>query len=75
MTTVAVASSAEHRKRLGQVFTGEPLARVLAALAQAAEARTIIDPMSGLGDMLVASSQVGEHRPRGRVKRAAVDEL
>jgi hypothetical protein len=59
MTTVAVASSAEHRKRLGQVFTGEPLARVLAALAQAAEARTIIDPMSGLGDMLVASSQVG----------------
>src|SRR5450759_866192 len=57
MTTVAVASSAEHRKRLGQVFTGEPLARVLAALAQAAEARTIIDPMSGLGDMLVASSQ------------------
>lgn len=59
MTSAGAAGSAEHRKRLGQVFTGERLARVLAALAQAAEARTIIDPMSGLGDMLAASSQVG----------------
>ena len=46
MTSAGAAGSAEHRKRLGQVFTGERLARVLAALAQAAEARTIIDPMS-----------------------------
>jgi len=57
--SVDVASTAGHRKRLGQVFTGDRLARVLAALAQAAEARTIIDPMSGRGDMLIASQQVG----------------
>lgn len=62
MTAAGAAGSAEHRKRLGQVFTGERLARVLAALAQAAEARAIIDPMSGLGDMLAAASQVGARR-------------
>lgn len=42
----------ERRKRLGQFFSGVPLARVLAALAGAAHARTIIDPMGGDGDML-----------------------
>ncbi len=42
------------RKRLGQFFSGVPLARVLAALAGAKEARTIVDPMGGTGDMLEA---------------------
>ena len=42
------------RKRLGQFFSGVPLGRLLAALARAAEARTIIDPMAGCGDLLVA---------------------
>ena len=42
------------RKRLGQFFSGVPLARVLAALAGAASARTIVDPMGGDGDMLEA---------------------
>ncbi len=45
----------ERRKRLGQFFSGVPLARVLAALADAAHAGTIIDPMGGDGDMLEAS--------------------
>ena len=42
------------RKRLGQFFSGVPLAQVLAALADAAHAVTIIDPMGGDGDMLEA---------------------
>ena len=42
------------RKRLGQFFSGVPLARMLAALADAAHAGTIIDPMGGDGDMLEA---------------------
>jgi hypothetical protein len=46
------------RKRLGQVFTGAPLARLLAALARAAQASTIIDPMVGSGDMLKACRRI-----------------
>lgn len=42
------------RKRLGQFFTGEPLARLLAALAGAAHAGNAIDPMGGSGDMIAA---------------------
>lgn len=47
-------AEAGRRKRLGQFFSGVPLARVLAALADAAHAGTIIDPMGGDGDMLEA---------------------
>jgi N-6 DNA Methylase len=47
------------RKRLGQYFTGMPLARLLAALAGAPEAKTIVDPMGGSGDMLAACLAVG----------------
>ena len=42
------------RKRLGQFFSGLPLARLLAALAGAGAARAIVDPMGGSGDMLAA---------------------
>jgi predicted RNA methylase len=56
---LATADCTEERKRLGQFFTGEPLARLLAALAQSGDARTVIDPMAGSGDMLVAVRQVG----------------
>lgn len=44
----------ETRKRLGQFFTGEPLARLLAALADATHAESAIDPMGGSGDMVAA---------------------
>ncbi len=57
--TLENADSTEERKRLGQFFTGEPLARLLAALAEADSARAVIDPMAGSGDMLVAVRQVG----------------
>jgi hypothetical protein len=53
------ASEAARRKRLGQYFTGTKLGRLLAALAGADEAATIIDPMAGNGDMLVACQQYG----------------
>lgn len=47
------------KKRLGQYFTGLPVARLLAALADAPRARSIIDPMVGSGDMLAACLEVG----------------
>lgn len=53
------ASDAARRKRLGQYFTGTKLGRLLAALAGADQAASIIDPMAGNGDMLVACRQYG----------------
>lgn len=47
------------RKRLGQYFTGPRLASLLAHLARAGDARSVVDPMVGLGDMLVASGAIG----------------
>lgn len=59
MTNVALALEHDERKRLGQYFTGEPLARVLAALGVAHSASSLVDPMAGSGDMLVAARTVG----------------
>ena len=42
------------RKRLGQFFTGLPLGRLLAALSVENGIQTVIDPMSGTGDLLDA---------------------
>lgn len=47
------------RKRRGQYFTGIPLARFLAALAGAEKASSIIDPMAGQADMLLACLKEG----------------
>lgn len=49
----------ERRKRLGQYFTGIDLARLLAALAGAEKATSIVDPMAGSGDMLAACLDLG----------------
>jgi hypothetical protein len=54
------------KKRLGQYFTGLPLARLLASISQAQKARSIIDPMSGNGDMIEACFQMGA-RPESLV--------
>jgi len=64
MGTVATTQSASpidsaRRKRLGQYFTGIRLARLLAYLADARKAKSIIDPMSGDGDMIEACFQAG----------------
>lgn len=51
---MSTAASRTRRKRLGQFFSGVPLGRVLAALSGASDARAIIDPMGGSGDLLAA---------------------
>jgi len=53
------APDAERRKRLGQYFTGVGLGRILAALAQAEKAVSIIDPMAGSGDLLASCLEIG----------------
>lgn len=58
------ANEDERRKRLGQYFTGGQLASLLAELADAGGARSVIDPMAGSGDMLVAC---GRNDSPGRV--------
>lgn len=52
-------ADAERRKRLGQYFTGTGLGRLLAALAQADKAKSIIDPMVGSGDLLASCLEIG----------------
>ncbi|MGZ5198782.1 MAG: N-6 DNA methylase [Telluria sp.] len=52
------AINAERRKKLGQYFTGTGLGRLLAALAQADEAKTILDPMAGSGDLLASCLEI-----------------
>lgn len=46
------------RKRLGQYFTGDRLARLLVALSRPRRLRSAIDPMAGSGDMLTAVRDV-----------------
>lgn len=53
------AVNAERRKRLGQYFTGVGLGRLLASLAQAEQASSIIDPMAGSGDLLASCLDIG----------------
>lgn len=52
--SVPIKEVAARRKRLGQYFTGEKLARLLVALAHSTHYRSAIDPMCGSGDMLSA---------------------
>ncbi len=52
------ASDAERRKRLGQYFTGVGLGRLLAALAEADDAKSIVDPMAGSGDLLASCLEI-----------------
>lgn len=50
-------STSSHRKELGQYFTGMPLGRVLAHLAISSNTHTILDPMAGSGDLLLAAHE------------------
>ena len=52
-------SEAARQKRLGQYFTSRPLAKMLAALADALSVKSIIDPMAGRGDMLASCLEIG----------------
>lgn len=65
-----MATSSEavaRKKRLGQYFTGQQLALLLSELASARGLSSVIDPMAGTGDMLVAAQQArgGETRIAG----------
>ncbi len=59
-----VLSEAARQKRLGQYFTSQPLAKMLAALAGAESAKSIIDPMAGRGDMLASCLAIGANPQR-----------
>lgn len=60
----------DKRKRLGQFFTGQSLARLLASLADANTASSIIDPMCGTGDMLRAAAELS---PRSHLTGIEID--
>jgi len=51
--------SVDRQKRLGQFYTGVPLARLLAAFCRIRAESSVIDPMAGSGDLLVACAQLG----------------
>lgn len=57
--TEGFSSVDSRRKRLGQYFSGTGLGRLLATLAGADKAQSIIDPMAGLGDLLAACLEIG----------------
>lgn len=53
------------RKRLGQYFTSPPLARLLAELALRDGTRSVVDPMCGDGNLLLAAAQLAKGRRVG----------
>lgn len=54
-----------HKKRFGQYFSGKTVAEMLfSLLPQNREWRTVIDPMAGIGDMLVAVSELSKGTPK-----------
>lgn len=57
--TVLSLREAARKKQLGQYFTGQRVGRLLAALADAKVARTIIDPMVGSADLLASCLAIG----------------
>lgn len=46
------------QKRLGQFFSGEKVSNLLSAFIDKENPMSIIDPMCGLGDMLIAASKI-----------------
>jgi DNA modification methylase len=63
-------------KRLGQYFSGEKVARLLAVLADPDRVTTAIDPMAGRGDMLVALLALGSRLDRAgaiEIEKAAYE--
>lgn len=59
METLISTNTHDRRKRLGQYFSGVKLGKLLAALAAAEKATSIIDPMAGSGDLLQGCLEVG----------------
>jgi len=61
---VATKEVGARKKRLGQYFTGQQLALVLSELAFAPRQSSVIDPMVGTGDMLMAAQRLRGSRAR-----------
>lgn len=60
----AKAADISNKKHLGQYFSGNAIASLLAHLAEYQKAKSVIDPMSGTGDMIAAcdpSSNLDKH--------------
>ena len=57
-TSEGFESPEARRKRLGQYFSGLPVSKLLVALAGRSDIRSVVDPMVGKADMLVASKAV-----------------
>lgn len=63
MTTVQQANSM-HKKRLGQYFSGKKVADMLfSLLPEGREWKTVVDPMAGIGDMLISVSEHTSNTP------------
>jgi hypothetical protein len=56
-----VAEDLVTKKALGQFFSGPKVAALLLALAKSEKAQSIIDPMCGTGDMLLACQKIYDH--------------
>lgn len=46
------------KKRLGQYFSGQPVSKLLVSLASQRKIKSVVDPMAGRGDMLLAAQDV-----------------
>ena len=57
--TVEALLDAARKKQLGQYFTNQRVGRLLAALADAVSAKSVIDPMVGSADLLQACLSIG----------------
>lgn len=64
---------ASRRKRLGQFFTGLPLARLLAALSVHSTCKAVVDPMAGTGDLLDAVVERCRHQESSLGRMDAVE--
>lgn len=62
--TLVTLQEAARKKQLGQYFTGQRVGRLLAALAGAETAKSIIDPMAGSADLLVSCLAIGAEPER-----------
>lgn len=56
-------SSIKTKKELGQYFSGKAIAKLLSCLAESHIANTIIDPMCGVGDLLLETNINGSSEP------------
>ena len=67
-----IQSDALHKKRFGQYFSGKQVADMLfSLLPKNQEWKTVVDPMVGIGDMLV-SKEIPEKLPQPEKKSSVL---